>query len=253
MSSEVFDLAHAFKQYFEVVPALSGTLKDEAYRLRHKVYCEDLKFEPPHSDQRETDEYDSCSHALLLRNVQTREYIGCARIIIPPSKNPGYLLPFETVCADTLDRSIIDPRKLCRHRIAEVSRLAVISSYRRRKGEAGKPFGISDDDFKTSQSQRFPYIPISLYLAALAMARLNEIDIIFILTEERLAHHFTKLGFDQKFIGGPVDHHGLRVPSMIYVGETIGNLRANLLPLYLEIAMNIERHLASKQPIDNPI
>lgn len=38
------DLVHAFKQYFEIVPAFSEALKDEAYRVRHKVYCEDLKF-----------------------------------------------------------------------------------------------------------------------------------------------------------------------------------------------------------------
>jgi hypothetical protein len=53
---------------------------------------------------------------------------------------------------------------------ADVSRLAVISSYRRRKGEAGRPLVISDGDFKTSRSRRFPYIPISLYLATFAMA-----------------------------------------------------------------------------------
>ncbi|SFU54766.1 N-acyl amino acid synthase, PEP-CTERM/exosortase system-associated [Nitrosospira multiformis] len=98
------------------------------------------------------------------------------------------------------------------HRSADVSRLAVTSSYRRRKGEAGRPLVISDGDFKTSRSRRFPYIPISLYLATFAMARLNKIDTVFVLTEERLAHHFAKPGFDQKFIGGPVDHHAFESP-----------------------------------------
>jgi N-acyl amino acid synthase of PEP-CTERM/exosortase system len=249
-----FDLVHAFKQYFEIVPAFSEALKDEAYRVRHKVYCEDLKFEPLRQDQRETDEYDSYSQAFLLRNVQTKEYIGCARIIIAPPENPHRPLPFEITCADRLDRSIIDPAKLPRQHIAEVSRLAVISSYRRRKGEAGKAIGISDEDFETSRSRRFPYIPISLYLAACAMARLNKIDTVFILTEERLAHHFSKLGFSQKFIGDPIEHHGLRVPSMMNVGETMSNMHAHLLPLYLEIAINIEKHLQlNKRPLGHMI
>ena len=86
------------------------------------------------------------------------------------------------------------------------------------------------------------------------MARLNKIDIVFVLTEERLAHHFAKLGFDQKFIGGPVDHHGLRVPSMMNVGKTISNIRVNLRSLYLEIAINIEKHLQlSKQPLGHMV
>src|SRR5687768_14264805 len=154
--TEIFDLGQAFKRYFEIVPAFSSALKDEVYRVRHKIYCEDLRFEPLRPEQRETDEYDPHSLPFLLRSVQTQEYIGCARIIIPRPGNPNHPLPFEIACADTLDRSIIDPAQLCRHRVAEVSRLAVIAGYRRRKGEASKAIGISDDDFEMFQSRRFP-------------------------------------------------------------------------------------------------
>ncbi|HJT50814.1 MAG TPA: hypothetical protein VJ734_02615, partial [Nitrosospira sp.] len=136
--------------------------------------------------------------------------------------------------------------------VAEVSRLAVIAGYRRRKGEASKAIGISDDDFEMFQSRRFPYIPTSLYLSTLELARLNKIDILFFLTEERLARHFIKLGFNLKFIGGAVEHHGLRVPSMVDVGKTISNMRRNLLPLYRTIAADIERHLPGNRctPVD---
>jgi N-acyl amino acid synthase of PEP-CTERM/exosortase system len=242
--TEIFDLGREFKRYFEIVPAFSDALKDEVYRVRHKVYCEDLRFEPTRPDERETDEYDSHSLLFLLRNVQTKEYLGCARIILTRPENRNHPLPFEIACAKTLDRSIIDPAKLCRNRIAEVSRLAVVSNYRRRKGEASNAISISDDDFEMSRSRRFPYIPISLYLSTFELARLNKIDILFVLTEERLARHFTKLGFRLKFIGSPVEHHGVRIPSMMDVGETISNMRANLRPLYRAIAADIERHLS---------
>jgi N-acyl amino acid synthase of PEP-CTERM/exosortase system len=234
-------LGHAFKQYFEIVPALSNALKDEVYRLRHQVYCEDLQFEPVRADCRETDEYDPYSLHFLLRSVQTEEFIGCARIVRPRPENLSYPLPFEVMCADTLDRAIVDPAILPRQSIAEVSRLAVISRYRRRKGEANKALAISDEDFGIAQLPRFPYIPIGLFLSTFELARLNKIDTLFILTEKRLANHFSKLGFSLQNIGSPIEHHGERIPSMMSVSGTINNMRTNLLPLYHAIAADIEK------------
>jgi N-acyl amino acid synthase of PEP-CTERM/exosortase system len=173
--------------------------------------------------------------------VKTNEFVGCTRLVRPPPENPHYQLPFEKACADTLDRSIIDSAKLPRQSIAEVSRLAVVASYRRRKGESGSAIAISTDDFGTQQMPRFPYLPVGLYLSTFELARLQKIETLFVLTEKRLASHFSKLGFDHKFIGGPVDHHGQRVPSMMNVMETINNMRASLRPLYHAIAEDIDR------------
>ena len=241
VAPDIPNLGNIFHRYFEVVPALSDPLKDEVYRLRHNVYCEDLEFEPLRSNKRETDEYDSHSIHFLVRNIQTDEFAGCARIVLTRPEDPHKPFPFETICATTLDRAIIDPRKLARYRIAEVSRLAVTARYRRRKGETKKALSISEEDFGTSELPRFPYIPVSLYLSTFELARLNGIDLIFVLTEERLAKHFTKLGFDIQYIGSPVEHHGTRIPSMMGVDATIRNLRANLLPLYHTIAADIEK------------
>lgn len=242
-SPDTPNLGNIFKQYFEIVPAFSDTLKDEVYRVRHQVYCEDLEYEPTRSDKRETDEHDPYSLHLLMRSVKTNEFVGCTRIVRYRPEDPHYPLPFETTCATTLDRSIVDPARLSRHSIAEVSRLAVIASYRRRKGERNSTIGISSEDFGTSNQPRFPFIPIGLYLGTTELARLHGIDTVFVLTEERLASHFGKLGFNLQYIGSPIEHHGTRVPSMMSVSATISNMRINLLPLYGTIAADIERGL----------
>jgi len=242
---EEFNLGTAFKQYFEIVPVHSEALKDEVYRVRYQVYCEDLKFEPERSDKRETDEYDRNSLHLLIRSVKTNEFVGCTRLIRPPPENPYSLLPFEEACADTLDRSIIDPARLSRQSIAEVSRLAVVASYRRRKGESGSAITLSTEGFGTQQMPRFPYIPIGLYLGTTELARLSGIETLFVLTENRLAAHFNKLGFQLQFIGEPIEHHGTRLPSMMSVSTIIGNMRSNLRPLYQTIASDIERAFRS--------
>lgn len=239
---EAFDLGSAFKRYFEIVPALTSTLKDEVYRVRHQVYCEDLGFEPLRPDNRETDEHDLNSLHLLMRSVKTGESVGCTRIVRPRSGDPHYQLPFEINCATALDQSIINPAKLARHRIAEVSRLAVVASYRRRKGEANRAVSISDEDFATSKQPRFPFIPIGLYLGTTELARLNGIDILFVLTEERLANHLVKLGFGLQYIGKQIDHHGQRIPSMMRISDIINNMRSNLRSLYRTIAADIGKN-----------
>ncbi|MEO8996574.1 MAG: PEP-CTERM/exosortase system-associated acyltransferase, partial [Nitrosospira sp.] len=133
--------------------------------------------------------------------------------------------------------------KLPRQDIAEVSRLAVIAAFRRRKGEANSAVGVSGGDFGTSDQPRFPFIPIGLYLATTELARLNGIDTVFVLTEKRLASHFSKLGFDLQYIGNPIEHNGERIPSMMSVSATINNMRINLHPLYHAIAADIKRNL----------
>ncbi|SEL37440.1 PEP-CTERM/exosortase system-associated acyltransferase [Nitrosovibrio tenuis] len=243
---ERFTLGDAFKQYFEIVPAFSTALKDEVYRVRHQVYCEDLGFEPVRPDRRETDEHDSNSLHLLMRNVKTGEFVGCTRIVRPRQGDPHYQLPFEKSCAAALDRSIVDPAKLPRHHIAEVSRLAVVAGYRRRKGEENSAVGISSEDFGTPKQPRFPFIPIGLYLGTTELARLNGIDTLFVLTEERLANHFDKLGFQLQYIGQQIEHHGKRVPSMMGISAIINNMRSNLRPLYRAIATDIEKNYHSR-------
>src|SRR3954454_11173499 len=96
---ETANMVNTFKRYFEVVPAYSDALKDEVYRIRHQVYCEDLNFEPSRPDGRETDEHDSHSLHLLMRSVNTGEFIGCSRVVRPPGDNPRYQLPFEEKCS----------------------------------------------------------------------------------------------------------------------------------------------------------
>ncbi|MEB2331447.1 MAG: PEP-CTERM/exosortase system-associated acyltransferase [Nitrosomonas sp.] len=239
-------LGTAFKQYFEIVPALTKELKREAYYIRHSVYCEDLGYEPTQPDKFELDEYDAYALHLLIHSIKQDAFIGCVRIITPPTDDPNWLLPFEKACINTLNRSIIDPGKLPRKQIAEVSRLAVLSSFRQRKGEANSPISLSDNDLSPSPAPRFPYIPLGLYYGAVELARLYNIKVLFLLTEERLANHFNKLGIQIKFIGSPVNHRGLRFPSMVNVNKTIDSIRPIFRPLYQAIAEDIKAELEKK-------
>lgn len=239
---EIFNLGKAYKQYFEIVPAYSEALKDEVFRIRHQVYCEELAFEPQRPDRREIDEYDAQSLHLLIRSIQTEEFIGCTRLVRMRPSDPYHPLPFEKTCANTIDRSIIDPAQLPRESIAEVSRLAVVARFRRRKEDKKNiPISLTDADFGTPEQPRFPYIPIGLYLGTVELARLNGIETLFVLTEERLASHFKKLGVNIQKIGGAVEHRGKRIPSMLSTTGIIDNMRMLMRPLYRVIAEEVAR------------
>jgi N-acyl amino acid synthase of PEP-CTERM/exosortase system len=161
-------------------------------------------------------------------------------LILARTDDPSSLLPIERLCAQTIDRKIVDPLGLPRHTIAEVSRLAVISRYRRRKGESSRPAGITDNDFGTPDRPRFPYITVGLYLGMIAQARRRGIERLLLLTEVRLASHLSRLGVRVQRIGSAVEHRGPRVPSMIMVDEVIAGFGTFVRPLYRVIADEID-------------
>jgi N-acyl amino acid synthase of PEP-CTERM/exosortase system len=244
MSLGMLNPGAGFSKYFEVVPAVTSALRDEAFRIRHSVYCEDLQFEPTRSHRRETDEFDAQSVHCLLRNVNTGEFAGCTRLIRTLPGDPQAALPFETACTATLDRSIVDPRGLPRARIGEVSRLAVVAKYRRRKGEHGPAGGMLDNSFGEDSRPRFPYLLVGLYLGIIELALRHGIETIFVLTEPRLAGHFARLGVKVTQIGAPVEHHGLRVPSMMNCRAIVEGLNVVTRPLYQAIVRDVDRGLA---------
>ena len=241
-----FSLGEGFRKYFQVEAAFSDTLRDAVYGIRHEVYCEELAFEPVRPDRRETDEYDRHSlHCLLRSSNDPSPLVGCNRLVLARPEDPDFPLPFEHTCRATLDRSIIDPARLPRHTIGEVSRLAVRAQYRRRKGETKTALALSDDDFGTKDQPRFPYIPIGLYLAVIALAKREGVETLFMLTEPRLADHFAKLGVRITQIGGPVEHRGIRVPSMMNATDVINRLRFFVKPIWRVVVEEIDAGYAA--------
>jgi len=245
---ELMNLAGGYRKYFEIVPALSDELRDEAYRIRHAVYCEELGWEPVRPDGREFDEYDAHSLHCLIRAKSDGRFAGCTRLVLARPGEPHHPMPFEKTCANVLDRSIVDPQALPRHTIAEVSRLAVMSRYRRRKGEEHAPVAISDDSFGNKDHPRFPYIPVALYLGTIEMAARSGIDTLFVLTEPRLAGHFAKLGVRVTRIGGATEHRGTRVPSMMSVQGILSGLNFIVRPLYRAVAAEVESGMKEQFP-----
>jgi N-acyl amino acid synthase of PEP-CTERM/exosortase system len=236
---ELLNLSQGFRKYFDISAAVDERLQNEAYGVRHRVYCEELGFEPVRADGRERDEYDARSSHVLIRSVKYDRYAGCARVVRVDPDDPLSRLPVERTCEHTIERGIVDPARLPRGRIGEISRLAVTAEFRRRKGEQTTPMAISQADFGAAQMPRFPYLQVGLYLGAIALAKRLGIETLFVLTEPRLANHFARLGVKIRQIGGPVEHRGERIPSMMSVAAVEANLPRPVRPLYETITAAI--------------
>jgi N-acyl amino acid synthase of PEP-CTERM/exosortase system len=237
---EFLNLGAGFRKYFRALPAISKDQLNAAFRIRHAVYCVELGYEPARPDGLESDAYDVRSAHCLLKSVHNDENVGCVRIILNDPADATSLLPFEQLCADSIDRTIVDPRKLDRSRIAEVSRLAVVSRYRRRRGEQATPVSVGESDFGTPDRPRFPYIAAGLYLGMIAQARHHGIETLFMLTERRLAKQLARLGVNLKQIGRPIEHRGLRYPSVMTVQDVIAGLSFFVRPLFDVISAEME-------------
>ncbi len=66
----------------------------------------------------------------------------------------------------------------------------------------------------------------------ICQAQRHGIDTLLVLTEPRLARHLSLLGVHIKQIGGPVEHRGKRVPSMISVPGIVAGFGAFVRPPY---------------------
>jgi N-acyl amino acid synthase of PEP-CTERM/exosortase system len=240
-TSDRRNLGGTFSELFVLEPALDPASIELVHRVRHEVYCRDLGWEPVREDGLEIDAYDSHSIHCLLRRRDSGVPVGCTRLILTRPEAPDEPLPIEASCKDVIDRSLVDPARLPRQTIGEVSRLAVTNSFRQRKGESTTAVSVSDDDFEPrSGSSRFPFIPVSLYLGAAAIARRLGVEHVFVLTEPRLASHFNRIGFDIRAIGGTIEHRGTRVPSVLSSSKVVAGLRPLIKPLYDVVEASVD-------------
>lgn len=237
---ELLRLNNHFRDYFQVVPALTPELIREAQLIRHDVYCCELGWEEVKPDGIEQDEHDARSLHCLLKAVRSGRYIGCVRLVLPQPGQGSDYFPFQRTCAGRLNAGHPDPDDVTRGYVAEVSRLAIVADYRRRKHEQGRAFGLGDEDYSLQGRRRFPYIPVGLYIGMLQLASLHGIKTLYIMTEPLLAVHFSRLGGKLRPVGDIVEHRGKRRPYIMDVNEVLKDASLFLRPLIRTISRDVK-------------
>lgn len=240
------ELSDNFKRYFIVRRALSESMKQLAFQIRYRVYCEELGFEDSRAfpDKLEQDGCDSYSDHFLIYHRGAQETVaGTIRLVSPQTQSQK--LPLELHCFNSIDPSRFDVGRLIHGEYCELSRLAVTGDFRRRLGEKSKPYVVEGGRGRLG-FPNFPYIAVGLYLAAAASCDARGLATVVVMMEPRLARHLSRLGILFEQVGEVIDFHGRRAPYQITLESFHAHIKPPVRALYEHIAAEIsipESHL----------
>jgi N-acyl amino acid synthase of PEP-CTERM/exosortase system len=210
--------------YFNFTKVMRGNMESfvlkEIYKLRYEVYCLECEYlEARNFDEGlETDEYDGCSVHFAAYTLD-QSIIGTVRLVQPHDGQP---YPFETHCSP-FDHFVYPERE----NAAEVSRLVVRKTHRRRRGDSLE--GISRDFMEKGSAKTIrppkstvrrdkrgnsPLLLLGMYREMYRHSRQAGIRYWYAAMERSLARSLTKMGFKFVPIGPQVDYYGPVTPHM---------------------------------------
>lgn len=233
MEFSKLSLIESFNKYFNVELATSEEEVQKAQRIRYRVYCEELGYEPieKFSDGFETDEYDQQSLHILITHKRSGLAAGCVRLVSTSPFQP--LLPLEKRFSEWLDpRSLamIDPDRSTR---CEISRLAVDPLFRRRIGESGSRLGdLHAMDISRIEYRSFSLIAEAAFVAAAVLTDLADRTNVFALMEPFLGRLLRRSGIHFVRVGRDINFHGRRAPYFVATESVKQNLNPELLDFY---------------------
>jgi N-acyl amino acid synthase of PEP-CTERM/exosortase system len=246
-SNNANNISKHFSQFLQPHIANTEELKLQVFRLRHKVYCEELKFEDEKPNQLEQDDFDAHSIHCYVKHVSSGNMAGTVRLI--SSSCDDEQLPIEKYCLHSITDHDFSPRAFPRDKICEISRLAVLEQFRRREQDkfSGAATGaINVDTYSGTELRCFPYIALCLYFSAASTAFHAKKEHAFVMMEPRLARSLAFVGIKFHQIGPVIDYHGRRAP--FYINKPM--LFDGLSPGFKKLLFEIEKSLANSVQVE---
>lgn len=244
VNSDAMSISDHFTKFLQPEIAINQTLKDEVFRIRHNVYCEELALEAIKEGGQERDEFDPQSIFALIKHKPTNIYTSCVRLV--RSKQANELLPIEKFCIDAIQNKELHPSNFKRSEIAEISRLAVKADFRRRKADQFKGSAqgaISETGYSETELRCFPFIAIGLYMAGASLAIDTGVKHVYVMMEPRLARSMKFVGIKFIQLGKAIEYHGLRAPYYINPNIFLEHLSPGFKSLYLSIEEDLSKQL----------
>ena len=240
-----------FSRFFEVVEADTEALRHEVFRIRHRVYVDELGWEAAGGleSPEETDAYDRRAIFCLLKHLATGRYIGCLRLVLADPQDPEAPFPFEALAPLAVSAQAARHGPHWRTAAAEISRTAVIGDFRRRGAERLSPVSESNGDHPDpgqalhDERRGFPHIAAGLYVGAAALGMAHQLARVFALMEPRLARRLRVYGIQFDQLGPPIEHHGQRAPYGLEASSFEQGLSSDL----SDLLWNIRQTLAARR------
>jgi N-acyl amino acid synthase of PEP-CTERM/exosortase system len=243
MEQGLSNLAESFQKYFSVDLATTPGQKQDVFRARYRVYCDEFGYEDKSRfpDKAEHDEFDKYALHCLISHRASGIPAGCVRLVPATVSNNYYILPFEKFCADSLDEKFMHDFELPRSSICEISRLTVDSAFRQRSGETKTCLGKSNAmDFSQHEMRTFSLIAAACYLASTALTELTGRTNVFAMMEPFLPDVLRRTGIELQRVGKDVDYHGVRAPYFTQTSSVLDNMSVEIKQLYNAIYEQLE-------------
>ncbi|WP_221075601.1 PEP-CTERM/exosortase system-associated acyltransferase [Agarivorans aestuarii] len=234
------ELAQRYQRYFQASIASNDEEVAKIYQLRHRVYCEEFQFEPSNQLQMERDVYDGYSHYCRVQHLNSGLDAGCLRMVSP---NKQQSIPLLDTCKSAISHQELHPENFAKESICEVSRVALDTQFRRRKIDrknGATPAGAGLNEFSQKELRTFPYITMSLYLAASIVAEQCGIKHAYVMVEPKLARSLSMFGIKMTRIGPNIDYHGIRAAYHITLERFQEHLPMLYQPLFELIKQTVQ-------------
>ncbi len=211
-----------FDDYFDVYLADTPEGKKEHFKLRYKVYCEEMGYEGTNcsTPEQEIDKWDDHAVHFLVRHRESKQWIGAMRLVFQQDGS----LPLKELCK-------IDPWDNCNRHI-EISRLCLIENIRKRKSDIEPPLGICNNDLENSKknvTELFDRRRIQrsliwgLIRAASIYSSQRNVDKWYFLCTKALARVLSAGGLHLTKVGDACNHRGERYPFKLDVSNVLSN------------------------------
>lgn len=204
-------LQRIFNATFDIERVDSPELFGICSRIRYEILCEEGRipgFDPKqYPEGRERDGFDDHAQSFLLKHKASGQYIGTIRLILSP--DGAHRFAIED-CPDYAfypgKRNFLDKH---RHHMAEISRLMILPSYRRR---------LNDERFQITLPQSLPSIRdrrllhpmIGLFKAIIMVTDRESLQCWCSIMEPSLYNTLTGLGIHMEPMGPDIVYHGTR-------------------------------------------
>ena len=207
-----------FRQYFEIVPADTPDLLEQAFRLRYQVYCQEGRlpgFDPlDYPDGLERDIYDDEHRSVhcLLRHRPTGTDAGTVRLVLADRVRPDAPFPIEVAAGEHVDRDYLSKFCAARGTIAECSRFILARRFRSRRGEQQWPDGLAEEDLNadrgSDEHRVLPHPILGLIKAAMIMSWEQQVYYLYTAMEPRLDRRLRQFGLELWPVSPLIECHG---------------------------------------------
>ncbi len=230
--SDAKEVLSLFSNQYAITPAFTLDQKESAYRLRHKIYCHELGYEPGNADEIERDVFDAISTQIVLHFKPLNTSMGCVRFVHGRSKQGPQRLPMEEVCGDLINHDLLLKIKESGHNYAEISRLGIDKNFR----QMGRM-----DRSKLRSPVRASCALVALLLGVQAYAKMSDTKYLVAIVEKKLWNTMKKIGIPITPMGEAVEHRGKRFPIMMDRDEIEKIIPLLMWPLYKSVQKDMKK------------